>query len=399
MVRVVQGEIASVLLVAAAIGCNASSGTKRVEDQTGPAMSNSDQRTTAGETLTVGPLLTVPMASVAPARIVDVTPAAGSGRLELPGDMRRPVRPHLEPSVSPAGVAARVVQGDGTAVARVVLGDGTVVPVAEQPLAVSARIDGVWVMYGDRLAHHARDGAAVRTVALSGVALVSSTDDAVWVTSLDQAWRVDRQGAVHGPWSWDGGLWSFAAGSDLCASDKRDPRTLHCLSAAGESSDRALAAALLPLEQPLSLAGDRAITLQGTTLRVRRAAAIERAVTLQAAGLDASGRAFLFTTADKVPLLWHQDRARRELPAGGLAATSAAAVDGEQVLVYGQGRAVTYRGAAVDEIQVGEQQYRDTIFPRVWQLAPVRAVAVRDDGIVIVSATGPEDMVLLAVRL
>jgi hypothetical protein len=398
MVRAFQGASGTVLLIAVMIGCNASSGTKRVEEQTGPSMSSSEQRIAADETLGVEPLLIVPMTSVAPARIVDVTPVADAGRLELPGDMKRPVRPHLEPHASPAGLAARVVQGDGTAVPRVVLGDGTIVPVAEQPVAVSARTDGVWVMYGDRLVHHARDGAPVRTVALSGVSLSSSTEDAVWVTSLDAAWRVDRQGAVQGPWPWQGGQPVLAVGPDLCTRDKRDPRTLRCLSARGESSARALPDALLPLEQPLWLAEDRVVTLQGMTLRVRHGAAIDLAVTLQAAGLDASGRAFLLTATDEETVLWHQDGTRRQLPPGRLASPGAAAVDGEQILVYGQGRAVSHRDSGADEMQVGEQQYRDTVFPRVWQLAPVHAVAVRDDGLVVVSATGPENLALLAVR-
>ena len=57
-------------------------------------------------------------------------------------------------------------------------------------------------MYRDGLVAHDRHGVPQRRLAPSGVALVASAGDAVWVLSTEQAWHVDAGGAVHGPFPW-----------------------------------------------------------------------------------------------------------------------------------------------------------------------------------------------------
>src|SRR6185295_5093726 len=65
----------------------------------------------SAEPLTVVTSTVVPWSRLSGAAVVDV--GASPGGIELPGPRTRPVRPHLELSGGPAGIAARVVQGDG----------------------------------------------------------------------------------------------------------------------------------------------------------------------------------------------------------------------------------------------------------------------------------------------
>ncbi|HEX7839553.1 MAG TPA: hypothetical protein VF469_18890, partial [Kofleriaceae bacterium] len=241
----------------------------------------------SAEALTVATSTAFPWSKLSGAAVVDVAPSSG-GMLELPGPRARPVRPHLELSASPAGTAARVVQGDGKVIA-LALREGDVIPLPAPPAAVAARSDGVWAMYRDSLVAHDRQGVPRHKIALSGVALVGSASDAAWVASNEQAWYVEAGGAVRGPFAWRDPLASFVTGDRLCARDRHDARTVTCLASDGTASKAVLAVALAPLEQPIALDGARLVTLQGVTLRRRRGADLLGTWTLQGAGLDAAG--------------------------------------------------------------------------------------------------------------
>ncbi|HMG58080.1 MAG TPA: hypothetical protein VK601_31480 [Kofleriaceae bacterium] len=372
-------------------------------------MSSSSQPSV--EAIAVAGATVIPWSRLPGAAVVDVgrpTGGAPIGEIELPGPRTRPVRPQLELAASPAGLAARVIQGDGAAAALAIRND-EVIALPAAPLAVAARSDGIWALYRDGLIDHDRHGAVRRKLALSGVALIGAAGDAVWLAASDQAWHIDAAGAIHGPVAWRDPLTAFAAGDRLCARDRRDPRALVCIAPGGATAPVALAVALAPLEHPIALDADRLITLQGTTVRVRRGGDLVAEWTLQVAGVDAARAGFAVTattgaTAGQVAL-WRPaagatSPVARRFAAPGPGSLSAASVDGDAVTLYGQGRAVTQRTAAAPAIPtaIDEAAYRAAIFPAAWEMAPVHGIAARGDGSIAVAASGPTGAAVIELR-
>lgn len=350
------------------------------------------------EPLTVVTSTVLSWSRLSGAAVVDVGASPGGGEIELPGPRTRPVRPHLELSGGPAGIAARVVQGDGK-VSALALREGEVVPLAAPPLAVAARSDGVWAMYRDGLVAHDRQGAARHKVALSGVALIAGANDAVWVAGTEQAWHVDAGGIVHGPFAWREPLAACASGDRLCARDRKDARTVNCLASDGTVSTIALGVALAPLEQPIALEGNRLVTLQGVTLRQRRGGDLLGAWTLQVAGLDAAGAGFAITASDGELALWRPAAAARVFSAPGSGALSAAIVVGEDVTLYSQGWSTRHHGATAGApTQIDEASYRTAIFPSAWEMSSQHAIAVRGDDTIVVAGSGPAGAALVELR-
>jgi hypothetical protein len=352
----------------------------------------------------VGPPSIVPWSRLPGVRTVDVAAATG-GALELPGPRTRPVRPWLELAGSPAGVAARLVQADGAVAALALHGD-QVVPIGAGALAVSARRDGLWVLYRDQLVHHDLAGVERLRLPLTAVAMLGAAGDAVWLASGDRAWHVDAAGAVRGPYPWAQPLGSFAAGEQLCARDKRDARSLHCLAPDGARAPRPLPFELLPLEQPIALDGERVVTLQGTTARVYVGAELAAAAAFQVAGVDAAGRGFTVAAEASGVTLWQQATAAggapepRRFPRVGPGSLSAAAVNGEQVSLYGQGQVALHGGGAAGEVAtIDEVAYRDAIFPTAWILSPRAAFAAAPGGALMLAASGPTGVALLPLSL
>ncbi|HVV88050.1 MAG TPA: hypothetical protein VHE35_33650 [Kofleriaceae bacterium] len=340
-------------------------------------------------TVEVAALLQLSFDRVPSARTVEVGVPAGMGAIELPGARTRPVRPHLEASVSAAGIAARVVDGDGVAAPVIVLGDGAVVPVAAPPVAVAARADGAWVLYRDRLVEVGRDGSERRRIAASAVAMVPA-GDAVWLADNDRAWRIDADGSAGAPQPWSHPMLSFAIGDELCARDAGDPSSVRCLAAEGARSRRPLPA----------------VMVDATSVRIGA-----RPWVIQAAGLEPSGRAFVVTVEGGEATIWRGAAGATAAAASspvaaalrvvrpGDGAIGAAAVDGDDVLLYSQGLALEQRGgAAAKPTEVDGARYTDELFPRLWELASARGVVADGDGVV-VSASGPTGMVLLRVRV
>lgn len=390
--------------IALALGCRSQS-SPPPPDRTAKAEPMSSQPSAAvNASPLVGPPALVPWSHLPSAQIVEVGPPSG-GAIELPGPRTRPVRPWLELSSSPAGVAARVVQGDGAVAAQALRGE-QVVPIGAGALAVSARSDGLWVMYRDHLVHHDLAGVERRRVELAAVTLVGAPGDAVWVAGNDQAWHVDAAGAVRGPYPWSQPLTSLPIGAELCARDKREARTLACLSPDGAAAPRQLPFELLPLEQLLSLDGDRAITLQGATLRVRRGAEVSFEQTFQGAGRDAAGRGFAISALPDGLALWQQATAAggtpgvRRFPRVGPGSLSAASIDAERISLYGQGQVALHRGAAAAELAaVDESAYRQAIFPAAWVLSPRASIAATSGGVLTLAASGPEGVALVPVTV
>lgn len=384
----------TVALAAAANGCGSPAAAPAPDQNRKPAPM-STQSPSPSAALTVATATAFPWSKLPGAAVVDVGPPSG-GALELPGPRTRPVRPHLELSASPAGIAGCVVQGDGKVIA-LALREGDVIPLPAPPLAVAAQRNGIWAMYRDGLVIHDRQGAPQRRIALSGVALIASAGDAVWVMSTEQAWHVDAGGAVHGPFPWHDPLASFPSGGRLCARDRQDARAVACLASDGTASTVGLAVALAPLEQPIALDGDRLVTLQGVTVRQRRGGVLLGEWTLQAAGLDPAGAGFAMSASDGKLTLWRPagSSLARVLPAPGPGALSAASVSGDDVMLYSQGRSTRHHGAPV---QIDEAAYRTAIFPSAWEMSPRHAIAVRGDGTIVVAGSGPTGAALVELR-
>lgn len=382
------------IALTAATGCGSPAASAAPDQNRKPAPMSQSPSPSA---LVVATATVFPWSKLPGAAVVDVGAPSG-GALELPGPRKRPVRPHLELSAAPAGIAGRVVQGDGKVLA-VALRDGDVIPLAESPLAVVAHSHGIWAMYRDAVVAHDRQGAPQHRIALSGVALIAGAGDAVWVASTEQAWHVDAGGTVHGPFAWHDPLAAFPGGGRLCARDRRDPRAVTCLASDGTASTVGLAVALAPFEQPIALDGDRLVTLQGVTVRQRRGAELLGEWTLQGAGLDAAGAGFAISASDSTLALWRPAGAARGFPAPSSGSLSAASVSGEDVVLYSQGWSTRHHGAtASPPAQVDEAAYRAAIFPAVWEMSPQHAIAVRGDGTLVVAGSGPAGAALVELR-
>lgn len=353
--------------------------------------------------ITIAAATLIPWSRLPSVQVVDVGPPTG-GAFEVPGPRTRPVRPHLELAVSPAGLAARVVQGDGE-VASVAVRGSEVIALPGAPLAVAARSDGIWALYRDGLADHDRHGAVRHKLALSGITLIGSTGDAVWLVSSDQAWRIEAAGAVHGPFPWRDPFTSFATGAKLCARDRGDARSLVCMSPDGTRTNVAVPVELAPLEHPVVLEAGRMITRQGTTVRVRQGDELVAEWTMQVAGVDAAGAGFIVTaTADHValwrPPLGTAPAIAHRFATSGHGAIASAAVDGDSVMLYGLGSATTYRGSVppAAPVVIDEAAYRATIFPSAWEMTPINCIAARGDGVIVVAASGPAGAALIELR-
>ena len=353
--------------------------------------------------ITIAAATLIPWSRLSSAHVVDVGPPVG-GAFEVPGPQTRPVRPRLEVALSPAGLTARIVQGDGV-VGSLVVRDGEVIALPGAPQAVAARTDGVWALYRDSLVDHDRRGAVRHKLALSGITLIGDTGDAVWLVSSDQAWHIEAAGAVRGPFSWRDPFTSFAASGKLCARDRGDARSLICMSPDGARTNVAVPVELAPLEHPVVLEADRMITRQGTTVRIRRGTDLVAEWTLQVAGVDAASAGFVITaTADEVAL-WRPPvgtlpAVARRFATSGPGSIASAFVDGDTVTLYGRGSATTYRGSAppAAPVAIDEAAYRSTIFPSAWEMNPINAIAVRGDGSIVVACSGPAGAALIELR-
>jgi hypothetical protein len=268
---------------------------------------------------------------------------------------------------------------------------------------VAPRGDGAWVLYRNRLAHHASNGSEVRRFELTGVLLVASVDDGVWLVGLDSAHRLDVDGTVHGPYPWNGGLGSAPSGASLCTLKGPTPGTVTCIDPKGAQSTTPLPASPKPLEQLLASGAHGFVTAQASTVRRfgKDGAAVE--LNVQSAGIASDGAGFISTLAQGNVEL-HVDAApprRLPLPPGVTppGPFGVAAVEKGRVLAVGLDHAAWYQGDQVEKsFAVDEAVYRDQVFPQAWRVASTRMIAL-GDGSLIVSATGPTGMALLKVTL
>jgi hypothetical protein len=353
------------------------------------------------------PLAVVPWSPQVPLEVVETGPMAGDSFLELPGPIRLPERPHLNPFVSDGGVAALLQRADGQ-VFPLILSCGKearVHPVAEAPLAVSRREDGgVWMLTQDHLTHCNEEGQALDKVAVTGHLLVGSARSAVWVVDLqaETARLVDAGGQIRGEYGWTGGPGSAPGdGGALCALHKSQPFQVRCLRPNGEEESVDLPARPRPAETLLAWKRQGWITRSGATFRrYGPGGGLQGQLTVQSAGLTGTGDLFLSGREGAWVNLWINRGLPQRLPLPAhlpeWGAFAVAAVEGGLCLVSGLDFAAWYRGAEVQEtFVVDEDSYRARVFPHLWSLGGLRCAAATPAGTVILSVTGPAGVALI----
>lgn len=297
----------------------------------------------------LGPAVVVPWRQLPTAEIVDVAPSDGRSD----GGETRPVRPYLVLEGSPAGWAGRVMQGDGTASAVAVRGGeagAQVIVIGPDALAVSARRDGMWALFRDRLVHWGDRGEVRQKVALpSGAArsrslgMIGGERDAVWLVAEAQVWRVDRNGAMRGPYAWTRRPGAFAQGEALCQPEERSQR-LECLQleehedehgAHGEANE---AHALQ--ERAIGASLDDELAFGGAMERGGLVRPLAEGARLEEAGAQRTRAALAFPLARGESVLWSSgptSGSRGERDGRGI--TGSAAGDGPPMLTSRRGGA------------------------------------------------------------
>lgn len=332
----------------------------------------------------------------------------------IPGPKYYPVRPYLETFVSSGYLASTFVRGDNqTMPVAILVGDTTrVMPLPNREidlLSFSPRSDGgVWALYRDLLIHYDRNGVKKHALDAPGTGLVGVAGDAVWVMSLDQAWFVNANGDIKGPYTWEGFLDSGPYRQSLCKLDPNKPGGIQCL----EPDGKDLFISLSWLEEragvPLVFTPNKILTtdLGGQTLYYYSPEGTAE-LDLQNAGLTSEGEVFVSIRVDEnwADLCLSNGTNRRlpikyEKPFVPLPLTLfVVAVEGERTLISGFDRAIWYKGTRIDNrFVVDDKSYRHDVFPHAWYINPVRFANAHPDGTVILSASGPTGMVIIGLR-
>lgn len=338
--------------------------------------------------------------------VVKVQPPSGGSFLELPGSKSRPVRPYLEPFVNSHGVAARLLRGDGQVipVAVVVNETPSILELPQPPLALSMRQDGgIWILNRGELVYSDISGKPIQTLPLSGITLVSGQGNAVWVIGLDNTWFITGEGNILGPYPWKAGFGSASSGNYLCRLDKKEPRKVHCLDKEGQQRLFTLSSSPQPFEQLLAFDEDRAVTKTASQLRLYDSDGVIAELVVQAAGLTVAGDAFISGSQEsQIALFINQKEKFLRLPSSvnTLSAYPVVAVADKRFLVYGLDQGIWYSGEQVERIfGVNEENYRQDIFPYLWQLGSHNFAAANSEGTVVLSASGPTGVVLISLQL
>lgn len=326
--------------------------------------------------------------------------------LELPGPTRFPVRPHLELVCNSAGIAARVVNGNGKAAPIVVLiGNGTkIIPVAHIPLALSPRHDGkMWILSSERLILCDLEGRLVGESAVGGYFLLAGTGNSVWVLEGDRniARAVDARGDVIGEHEWPTGpsVRSNPAGS-LC---RIDSGAIHKIDNDGRTSVVALASRLAPYERLHWIGETSFITLWGSTFSRYDAVGHKlKSLTIQSIGLTDEGQPFAAGRDGRYINLWSSSGEPTRLPLSSKVpddgAFSVVATQNGRSLVYGQNHAAWYLDTEEQEsLDVTNDTFRSTIFPLMWNLAALHLSSATPDGQLLLSSTSADGLAVFKV--
>lgn len=350
-------------------------------------------------------LVHVPWGERIPEDIVDVTPAPGDGQFQVAEPTRELGRSTLEPTASPAGIVARVLRGDGEPLplALHVEIPYRITTLPAPPLALSAREDGgLWSLERDGLRLLPAAGGASEPLPLSGVRLAGAPAGAVWVVGLDEAWFVDAEAEIAGPFTWRSPLESIAVDGRLCRLGKDRPTTVLRLDSTGARDATAVSGAPEPMERLLWLDEDAVWTSTVDTLCRYGSDGVSCRMPIRGAGLTERGGPFLSGLEDRHLLLWREGPEPVHLPLSpaGLEAPDAAvvAVERERALVWDGRRGAWYRGDTLEGASdLDERSERDQLREIRWQEIAPYAFVGAPGGRVLVPVTGPSGVAVLEV--
>ncbi|MCC3436448.1 MAG: hypothetical protein EAZ39_10735 [Oscillatoriales cyanobacterium] len=339
----------------------------------------------------------------------------------IPGPKYYPVRPYIETSVSPGGLASTVVKGNEQTMPTAIFVSKTakVIPLLESPGSLGARSDGVWSIRNQIISHYDTTGVLKQSVKIPGTEIVGVEKDAVWVMSLDEAWFVSASGKVRGPYPWKGFNSSVGSGIALCTLDGNSVRRIQCLEPDGKKY-----AVPIALHQPikgtlLSFSKERVLTVGiAGALGYYSTRNVNADLTIENAGLTSTGDAFVSLNVDNkwADICISNGRYRRlsikykkpDLPFSipfihnsfpFPLRLNVVAVEGDRTLVYGFDRAVWYKGSRVEKtFVVDDNVYRKDIFPYHWRTATNFVTANSSDGTIIISTSGPTGMAIIGMR-
>ncbi|TAF35613.1 MAG: hypothetical protein EAZ69_12830 [Oscillatoriales cyanobacterium] len=332
----------------------------------------------------------------------------------IAGPKSYPMRPYIKQTfANSAGLASIVSRGNQeTLPMAVLIGKTTrIIKLLEPPSKLSARSDGgVWTNYP--LSHYDSTGALKRVVEkVPGVEIVGVEQDAVWVMDLDlQAWFVNAEGEVRGPYPWGGFAASVASKQAICHLNRDAIRRVECLEPDGKkrypllSLPRELRGGLLSFSNDRLLTGD----ITGGSLNYYNTGGLAAKLTIENAGITPTGDAFVSVIVDDKSadvcvsngttqrvFIEYDDPSRFPIPLK----LGVAAVEGDRTLVYGFDRAVWYKGDRVEKtFVVDDNVYRKDIFPHHWRTSTNFVTANSSDGTIILSTSGPTGMAIIGMR-
>jgi hypothetical protein len=340
-----------------------------------------------------------------PVDVVEVGPPEGGSFFEVPGPKRRPVRPHLEPFAGAGGVAARLLRGDGVVIPVAVLPGPPLklVPLSAPPVALSARSDGgLWILTQSALEHLDANGRRLLALDLTGLSLVGTSSDDVWVVGHDDLWFVQANGQSPTRLSQNAGFGWVGSGASICAIEKNDPRYVRCVEPNGTEQRSRLSAEPDPFAQLLLFKEGEVITRSGSVIRHYYPDGKTGEISVQAAGLTAAGEVFVSGREKSFVKLWLAGELLQfPLPPEVTSKDPfrVVSVENNRALVLGFDLAAYYEDEQVKKtFVVDDSNYGDEVFPKLWNLGGSGFTTAFPDGRVLISASGPSGVALITLR-
>ncbi|AFZ28101.1 hypothetical protein Cylst_6133 [Cylindrospermum stagnale PCC 7417] len=334
-----------------------------------------------------------------------------------PGPKKMPVRPFLNPFVSPGGIAGSLETASQTTSVVVRLGKNPkLIQLPNPPLSLGTRKDGgLWVDSKGTTGLYNADGKQVRTIKTISTNFISVEQDAIWLISADKkAQFVDADGNVKGPYPWDGLNNYSGHGQSLCQLKSANPARIKCLEPDGKQRFFSLSLSEPPGGQILQWTNQKLWTVSGRDLIIYQdlITGVKSKLEIANAGITTTGDVFVSVkTNDQWTEVCISDGSSRWVPISyGFSPIAGMnlsgrlyvmAIDKQRTLVYNYDLALWYKGDKIEErFVVDENNFRNRIFPHAWIFNPNSHLenAKSSDGTVVLSASGPTGIVLIGLR-
>lgn len=314
-------------------------------------------------------------------------------------------RPAFATFASPAGFASLVIRCQSGVMPLVVLirQKPEIISLPFSPKAVSARSDGVWVLGETNLLHCDLTGHFVKTipVGFSGTRLIGTSEDNVWIVSGQRVQFVNAKGDAREPYKWNNRSPVSLSGDNICWLDYEIEK-IRCLDPGG--SEQVTAPPVSRLGGVLTAILEDRLLTSGlfNTYLCYKFNGEKFELNVITAGLTTQGEAFVAIDKDGVSSLvdvYLSDGSVRQIP-GHLPVV---AIDGERTLTYRYNHAEWYRSGRLEtRFTVNPSNYLEEIFPYEWNSSSAWMTfiepTVTSNGTIILSATGPDGLVVIGLR-